>query len=111
MPESCQEPYDGDVSKRLHLPFAVSAQGNIDVLPEPAAKAHMPSAPKLCDALRRKRIIEILQKVKPKNLSKPDGHIGIAAEIKIDLKDKGCRTKPSGDKGQITHGDRLHLFP
>ena len=54
----------------------------------------MPAAPELSNALRNKRIIEILPEIKAEYFSEPDCHIAVAGKIKIHMKCICCSVKP-----------------
>ncbi|MNI99740.1 hypothetical protein D3C73_1589000 [compost metagenome] len=54
----------------------------------------MPAAPKVGDALSRIWLIEVFVEPKAEHHAKSDRHIGIAAEIKINLERKGDNTEP-----------------
>ena len=89
MPKACEQPYDQDVADLLWKALAVTAQGNIDVLLEPAAQGNMPTPPKLRNAFRDIGIIKVLKEVKAKHPPQADRHIRIAGKIEINLERKG----------------------
>ena len=47
VPEPRQNPDDRQVEKLSPFAAAVSAQGNVDIVPEPPAERNMPAAPEL----------------------------------------------------------------
>ena len=51
VPYSCQKPHDRDVSYLLEFARTASAEGDINVIPEPASQRHMPSSPEFGYAL------------------------------------------------------------
>ena len=49
MPQAGQQPDDGNVQELPTLALAVTAQGDVDVLPEPGGQADVPPPPELSD--------------------------------------------------------------
>ena len=54
----------------------------------------MPPPPEIRNAFRTVGIVKIGPEFKAQHFPKADGHIGIAAEIKINLKSIGQHAKP-----------------
>ena len=94
MPEPGQHPDHQNIKQMPGSADAVSSEGNIDIIPKPRAKRHMPAAPKLSNALRNKWVIEILPEIKAEYFSEPDCHIAVAGKIKIHMKCICCSVKP-----------------
>ena len=67
MPQSRKKPDNHKIKN--HLPFAAAASSHreIYIIPEPASKCHMPSAVKLRDAFGRRKMVEVLNKIKAKH--------------------------------------------
>ena len=63
----------------------VAAHRDIHIVPEPAAQAHVPAAPKLRDTFGQVGIVEILNKMKAQNPAQANGHIRITGKIEIDV--------------------------
>ena len=75
MPEARSRPNDknvNDVSERL---YAVSAEGNIKVVAEPAAEGDVPAAPELRNACGNIRIVEVFGKAESENASESYRHV------------------------------------
>ena len=51
MPKSRQEPDDEQVHDLQAQPLSVTAKGNVQILPKPCPKRHMPAPPELRDTL------------------------------------------------------------
>ena len=96
MPKACEQPYDQDIADLLGKALAVSAQGNIHILLEPAAQRDMPAPPKLRNALRDIGIVKVFKKMEAKHPPQADCHIRITGKIKINLERKGEQTDPCG---------------
>ena len=70
----------------------------------------MPSPPELPDIFRNVRILEILSELKSEHLSESDRHIGISAEIKVNLERK-CQTPyPCGQNRKTSDRKRRDLL-
>ena len=73
----------------------------------------MPPTPEFRNAFGDIRIIKILWKTEPEHSPKPDSHIRIAAEIKINLKSIRQTAQPRCQNGNISqrHGGNLAEQP
>ena len=94
MPEPPQQHHDGQINVCAPHPFSVAPEGNIEVIPQPGGKRNVPSSPELGDGLRQVRGIEVFRKNESQHQPEADGHIGIGAEIEVDLKGIGSETIP-----------------
>ena len=72
----------------------VAAQGNVDVVPEPAGQGDVPAPPELRDAAGQVGVVEVLQEREPQHAAHADGHVRIAAEVEVDLQRVGRRAQP-----------------
>ena len=111
MPKSRRRPDNQQVQDSAGRPFAVAAQGNIEVFLEPTAERHMPSSPKFCDAFRNIRKIKVLGEIEPQHFAKPDGHEGIAAEIKVNLQGECEDTQPGKGHRDAIVSQRTDVVP
>ena len=57
MPHSCEEPHDKYVEC---LMTAVASKGNVNIVAEEASERHVPSAPKVADAIAAIWMIKVL---------------------------------------------------
>src|SRR5258708_37661358 len=64
---------------------AVSAQGDVEIIAQPAGQTHMPAPPELGDVGAEVGEVEILAEFKSKQPGGGDGHVGVTAEIAVDL--------------------------
>ena len=95
VPDSRQEPYHEEIEDMPCFRFhPVSAQRNVDIIPEPAGQGDMPTPPELRNGTGNIRIVEVFIEVKPEHLSQTDGHIRISAEIEINLEGVGQCSQP-----------------
>ena len=107
VPQSGEEPDDGNVQQLAAQPLAVAAQRDIHILPEPCGQADVPAPPELRDGAGLVGIVEVLQKPEAEQTSKADGHVGVAGEIEVDLEGEGQRAQPCRDHGGRGHGGDL----
>ena len=98
MPETGERPYHKDVADVPACGNTVASQWDVDVIAEPASKRNMPAAPEFRDAGGNVRIIKVLVEIESQHLSKTDGHIGISAEIEIQLQCICANGKPGSHK-------------
>ena len=75
---------------------AIAAQWNVGVIPKPASKGNVPASPELGYTGGNIRVIEVLFEIESQHFAKADGHIGISAEIEIQLHGIGEDTDPCG---------------
>ena len=122
VPQTRQQPHDGDVQQLPSLALAVAAQGDIHILPEPRGQTDVPPPPELRHGAGLIGIVEVLQKVESEEMPQPDGHVGVPGEIEIDLERVRDSTDPRRHRRGVGHsGDVLpdgthlvgdqHLFP
>ena len=72
----------------------------------------MPTAPKLSDARRVVRIVEVLRKMETHHLAQAYRHVGIASEIEVKLHGVSCNGNPSCTcihDGEIRSQQSIHL--
>jgi len=86
VPEPAQQHHDGQIDVSAPNPFPVPSEGNIEVVSQPGRKGYVPSPPEFGDGLRKIRGIEVFRKDKPEHQRQADGHVGVCAEIEVDLK-------------------------
>ena len=94
MPEAGQAPDDQQVADLLAPGDPVAPQGDVQIVPEPAAQGDVPPPPKLGDRPGDIGVVEILQKVEAKHPADADGHVGVAGEVEVDLKGVGDDPQP-----------------
>ena len=78
MPETGEHPHHQNIDKLPSDAFTVPSHRDVDIIPEPASQGNVPPAPKLRNAGRNIRVIEIFRKGEPKHSAQPDGHITVS---------------------------------
>ncbi len=68
----------------------------------------MPAPPELGNSAGNIGIVEVLHKLESKHPSQPDGHVGISAEIKIDLQRIGDNSNPCCQDRKASDLHSLH---
>ena len=121
VPEAREHPYNEDVEHLTAKAYSVSAKRDIQIIAEPGAEGHMPTAPELGDAAADIRIIEVFDKIEGKDLAESYRHIAVTGEIEIQLKHIRNNVHPEEQHGLIVrcaeNADKLaeavgykHLF-
>ena len=85
VPESAQHHGNHQVAVGLCCAAAISAQGNIEVIPEPGGQTNMPSSPEFSDVGGEIGEREIAGQVVAQESGGGDGHVGVAGEVAVDL--------------------------
>ena len=85
VPQSADQEHDHRVDVGEQLAFAGAAQGDVDVLGEKFGEGHVPSLPEISDRDRLVGRVKIHRQIDAEHGRYADGHIAVAAEVKIDL--------------------------
>lgn len=85
MPDAGSRPDQEHIKKLPRRAFTVAAQGNVDVIPEPARKRDMPAPPKFGDATGDIGQIEVSRAIKAKQGSQAVAHLTVTGEVEIQL--------------------------
>ena len=93
MPQPAQEHCDDEIDILPQLAFAVAAQGDINVVANPCGERDVPAPPKVGDAHRAIRCVEVDGEMEAQQQSNANGHIAIATEIAIDLQRVAINTE------------------
>ncbi len=101
VPQTGQEPDNEQIENLPPGTLSVAAQRDVDVIAEPCAHADVPASPEFRDAFGFVRVFEVFCEMKTEEFAEPDRHIGVAAEIKIDLEGKADRTEPGRQHGHV----------
>ena len=88
MPQATQREDGHRVGQRSSPPLPVSAQGNIDVVAEPAGERDVPATPEVGDVRGKVGIAEVVRKVEAEEACRADGDVAVAREVGIDLEGK-----------------------
>ena len=84
MPHPRQEPNHQQIEYQTD--FAVdtaTAQGEINIIPEPGAEGNMPATPKFRNRTGNIGIVEVGQEMEAEHSAQADCHIGITLKIKV----------------------------
>ena len=111
MPDTGDRPHYEEVDNGSRQTLAASAHREIDVALEPVAERDVPAPPEFRNAVRHIRIVEVLWEVESHHLSETYRHIGVSAEIKVDLERERKDTEPRRHCGDLAVIHRLYLSP
>ena len=101
VPQARQQPDDENIPKPLAPGDPVTSQGDVHIVPEPAAQAHVPPPPEFGDAGGNVGIVEVLREVKPEDAAQADGHVAVAGEVEIEMKNVSRRVEPGEEDGGL----------
>ena len=102
MPGTGEHPHHQNVENPASPAYPVAAQGNVNIVPEPAAKAHVPAAPEFRNAFGQIGILEILQEVEAENSAQTNGHIGITGKVKVNIQQERNGIHPVKQHGRFS---------
>lgn len=76
VPYTGQKPDNKQIENKPGFGFYTgTAQGEVDIVPEPLAKGHMPSTPELGNRCGYVGVIKVFQEMKSEHFAKTDGHM------------------------------------
>ena len=107
MPETGKCPYHKDISDMFQSGDPITAKRDINIISEPASKRNMPASPEFRNTGGNIGIIKVLIKIKSQHFSQTDGHIRIAAEVKIEHQRIQKRSQPRAADRKLLHPHRL----
>ena len=102
MPQTGNQEGDHSIEQFPELTLPVAAQGDVHILPEPAAQGHMPPAPELPEGFGQIRHIEILAHGDAKHPGQTQHHIDTAGEVAVKL--QGVQEHGSQGIGALVFG-------
>ena len=85
VPDARKQKDNKDVKGLPRRGAAVTAEGNVNVIAEPAGKADMPTAPEFLDGARHIGHIEVLHQADAHDTGAADGDVGVTREVTVDL--------------------------
>ena len=80
--------------------MAIATERDIKVVTQKPRQRHVPATPEFDDICRFIGRVEVERQLDAEQTRQTDRHVGIAGEIKIELKGIGQRTTPSGKERQ-----------
>ena len=95
VPESRQRPDNQSIQDIARDGAAISPQWDVDIVAEEAAERHVPPAPELRHRLCRVGVVEVLRIVEAQDLPHADGHVGVGAEVQVDLQHERRHPQPA----------------
>ena len=94
VPETTDDHDNRQIEVGSAFAFAISAERDVEVVAQDGGERDVPAAPKFGDALGAVRRIKISWEFETEHSAKTDCHVGIAAEVEVDLKSVGQGTDP-----------------
>ena len=101
MPEARQQPDNKDIAQLLFHSLSIAPQGDIHIVPEPAAQGHMPPPPELRNAGGDIGIVEVFREPEAQKRAQTDGHITVAGKIEIDVQGVAQGIEPGKEHAAI----------
>ncbi len=111
VPYACEQPYNKAVEYQSARALAVSAEGDVDVFPEPRTQSDVPSSPEFGHCEGSVRMVEVSRQVEAHELAKTYSHQRVAAEIEIKLEGVGENTHPCQRRGNTLVADHGNIAP
>ena len=99
-----QRPDDEGVEHAPQEATAAAAQGDVHIVPEEGAQAHVPAAPEFGDSPGDVGIVEIFQIMQAQHVTHADGHVGVSGEVQIDVQTVGDDAQPGACHRQLSQG-------
>ena len=106
VPEPGQQPH-GQQVEILVLP--VAAERDVDVIPEEAREGDVPPPPELGGGAGDIGVVKVLLIVEAEHPPQPDGHVGVAGEVVIDLQSEHRRAEPRPADREARGGGQQEL--
>src|SRR5258708_7100689 len=97
MPESAKKHSEHEIEVGAHLPEAIATETDIQVVAKPAAKADVPPAPEVLEALRQVGLAEVDHEMETHELRTASSDAAVAAEVAIDLPGKRVSAEQDSD--------------
>src|SRR5262245_4555847 len=94
VPEPADHHCDNKVRVSAGKATLVSAYRNVKIFAQPRGKRDVPAAPEISDRLREIGRIKIFCENESEHQAEPDRHVGVAAEIEINLERIRERSEP-----------------
>src|ERR1022692_1130684 len=79
----------------------VDIEGIVKIIAKPLRETHMPATPVLCDVSGLERRVEVQRNIDPEQARRPNGHVRVAREIKVQLK---CITEHASPSLEQSNG-------
>ena len=100
MPESGQKPDNEEVTNHHVFLLGVrTAERFVYILTEPRSQTDVPARHELSDGTTHKGIAEVFREAETEHKSQTDCHVGICAEVVIELEHIAHRAEPGEEHG------------
>ncbi len=114
VPYTAQEHDHEQIKVQTFLAHAVTAEGDVEVIAEPARERNVPALPEFGNAPRAVRAVEVAREMEPEHQAETDCHIRIRREVEVNLEHVGKATPPAiqhagGVRRKHAVGDDAHL--
>src|SRR5262245_45679468 len=101
MPQAAKQKYGDEIDAGPQRTFSVAAEGNVEIVTEPARERHVPTPPELRHARGAIRLVEVLWKMEAEHPAQANRHVGIAREIVVDLQRVAEHSQPRVGRRQF----------
>ena len=91
VPQAAQTEGHHRIVVLARLGAAAAAQGDVQIVDQPAVQRHVPAAPEFGDRKREIRLTEVAAEIKAQDTRRTDGGVGITGKVAIDLQRKEDR--------------------
>src|SRR5260370_40507717 len=102
VPKPTQQHGQHQILIGVEMAMPASTKRDIEVIPQPTAKADVPAAPKVLQARGKVRLAEVDHEMKPQQLRAAPGDAAVAAKIAIDLPGKPVHGPPCHRHARLT---------
>ena len=105
MPQAAHQEGDHGIHKGPQFSLPAASQRKIHIGLQKTAQGHVPPFPEILHGYRPVWRVEVFRDLDPEQPSRADGHVGIAAEVKVQLQGIACRRKKG--RGSVQGGEVL----
>ena len=85
VPQASEEHREDEIEIRARLAAAVSAERDVEVFAQPGGERDVPAPPEVGDGFGAVRSVEIFREDEAEHEAESDRHVGVAAEVEVDL--------------------------
>ncbi len=94
VPEAAQDHGGHQVEAPARGRAAVAPERDVEVVAQPERQRHVPAAPEVARRHRLVRAVEVLGQLDPEQPPEADRHVGVAAEVEVDLERVAEQAEP-----------------
>ncbi|MNO93249.1 hypothetical protein D3C76_848460 [compost metagenome] len=84
--------------------FAVTAEGDVQVVTQPGRQADVPAPPELGDRLADVRLLEVFHEAETHHQAQADGHVAVTGEVEIQLRGIRQGAEPGIARARVLQG-------